>query len=87
VTPAKPVLQSYQQVTNGICNHTNPFTNVLRVARCRSSTRWQRIRTIYQLDFRTPGISPFRLNDRKQILHIRNRRKNPRTRPQISHRW
>jgi len=40
----------------------------------------------YQLDFRTPGISPFRLSNRKQILHIRNRRKNPRTRPQISHR-
>jgi len=29
----------------------------------------------YQLDFRTPGISPFRLSSRKQMRHILNRRK------------
>ena len=39
VTSAKPVLQSYQEVANGICNHTNPFTNVLRVTRYGSSAR------------------------------------------------
>ena len=41
----------------------------------------------HQLDFRTPGISPFRLRRRKQIRHILNRRKYPWTRPHKPHRW
>ncbi|CAE6738556.1 hypothetical protein NSPZN2_120049 [Nitrospira defluvii] len=40
----------------------------------------------YQLDLRTPGISPLRLKNLKQIRHMRNRRKKPRTLPQIPHR-
>ena len=43
--------------------------------------------SLYQLAFRTPGISPFKLNRRKQIRHMRNRLKKPRTRPQSGHRW
>ena len=41
----------------------------------------------YQLAFRTPGTSPRKLKRRKQILHMRNRLKNPRTRPQSGQRW
>ncbi len=39
-------------------------------------------RFLYQLDFVTPGMSPRKLRNRKQIRHMRNRRKNPLTRPQ-----
>lgn len=41
---------------------------------------------IHQLAFVTPGISPRRLNNRKQILHILKRLRNPLTRPQRGHR-
>ena len=40
----------------------------------------------YQLDLVTPGISPRRLCNRKQIRHIWNRRKKALTRPQSGHR-
>jgi len=36
----------------------------------------------YQLDFRTPGISPRSDISRKQIRQIPNFRRNPRGRPQ-----
>jgi hypothetical protein len=39
---------------------------------------------LYQLAFRTPGISPFKAICRKQILHIPNFLRNARGRPQ---RW
>jgi hypothetical protein len=35
----------------------------------------------------TPGISPFRLKDLKQIRHIANLRKYPLGRPQTLQRW
>jgi len=47
----------------------------------------QKGRSGYQLDLVTPGISPFKLNERKQIRHIENFLKYPRTLPQIKQRW
>jgi hypothetical protein len=41
----------------------------------------------YQLDLVTPGISPFKLSERKQIRHMENFLKYPRTLPQIKQRW
>jgi hypothetical protein len=40
----------------------------------------------YQLALIIPGISPLRLNDRKQMRHIWNLRRYPRTLPHTGHR-
>ena len=46
-----------------------------------------RLLVAYQLAFMTPGISPFRERDRKQMRHMLNLRRNARARPQSGHRF
>jgi hypothetical protein len=44
-------------------------------------------KTVYQLAFTTPGISPLSAISLKQILHRPKRRRYPRWRPHRLHRW